>query len=166
VNDLVRDMLDERECSGILPAKYPASLTSYAGQARKDAKMKDLIYKEETFKIMGACFEVYKTMGCGFLEPVYQECLEIELELHGLLFVPQQSLALKYKGRQLKQSYEPDFICFDKIIMEIKAVSKLIDEHRAQVINYLHATGFKLGLLMNFGHYPGVEWERIVNTKI
>jgi len=127
--------------------------------------MNDLIYKDETFKIMGACFEVYKDKGCGFLEPVYQECLEIELELQGILFVSQKSLALKYKGRQLKQTYEPDFICYDKIIMEIKAVSQLADEHRAQVINYLHATGFKLGLLVNFGHYPKLEWERLANTR-
>lgn len=128
-------------------------------------KMENLIYKEETFKVIGACFEVYKDKGCGFLEPVYQECLEIELELQGILFISQKSLALKYKGRQLKQTYEPDFICYDKIIMEIKAVSQLADEHRAQVINYLHATYFKLGLLVNFGHYPKLEWERIVNTR-
>ncbi|MDO9542308.1 MAG: GxxExxY protein [Kiritimatiellia bacterium] len=127
--------------------------------------MENLIYKEETFKVIGACFEVYKDKGCGFLEPVYQECLEIELELQGILFISQKSLALKYKGRQLKQTYEPDFICYDKIIMEIKAVSQLADEHRAQVINYLHATYFKLGLLVNFGHYPKLEWERIVNTR-
>ena len=127
--------------------------------------MNDLIYKDETFKIIGACFEVYKNKGCGFLEPVYQECLEIELGLQGVLFVPQKSLTLEYKGHSLKQTYEPDFICYDKIIMEIKAVSQLADEHRAQVINYLQATGFKLGLLVNFGHYPKLEWERIANTR-
>lgn len=128
--------------------------------------MNDLIYKDEAFKVIGACFEVYKDKGCGFLEPVYQECLEIELDLQGLPFIPQKSLTLEYKGHQLKQTYEPDFICYDKIIMEIKAVSQLADEHRGQVINYLNATGYKLGLLVNFGHYPKLEWERLVNTKI
>lgn len=127
--------------------------------------MNDLIYKDEAFKIMGACFEVYKGKGCGFLEPVYQECLGIELALQDVPFVPQKSLTLEYKGRRLKQTYAPDFICYDKIIMEIKAVSQLADEHRAQVINYLQATGFKLGLLVNFGHFPKLEWERIANTK-
>ena len=114
--------------------------------------------------MMGACFEVYREKGCGFLEAAYQECLEIELGMQGILFVAKRPLALAYKGRPLKQTYEPDFICLEKIILEIKAVSALADEHRAQVLNYLNATGFKLGLLVNFGHYPKVEWERIANT--
>lgn len=122
----------------------------------------NIINKEESYRIMGACFEVYKEKGCGFLEAVYQECLEMEFSLQGILFQPQVGLALAYKGRPLKQKYVPDFICFGKIILEIKAVSQLTDEHRAQVHNYLRATGYKLGLLVNFGHYPGVEHERIV----
>jgi len=126
--------------------------------------MEKLIYKDEAFKIIGACFEVYKEMGCGFLEPVYQECLEIEFEMQTLPFAPQQPLTLKFKGRPLKRTYEPDFICFDKIIVEIKAVAQLTDDHRAQVINYLNATGYQLGLLVNFGHYPKLEWERIVHS--
>ncbi len=111
---------------------------------------------------MGACFEVYKEMGCGFLEAVYQECLELELAAQGIPFRPQAELALRYKGQLLKQKYVPDFILFDKIVLEIKAVSQLADEHRAQVHNYLKATGYRLGLLVSFGHYPKVEWERIV----
>ena len=122
----------------------------------------NIIYKENSYRIMGACFEVYKEKGCGFLEPVYQECLEMEFSLQGILFQPQVGLALAYKGRPLKQRFVPDFICFGNIILEIKAVSQLNDEHRAQVHNYLRATGYKLGLLVNFGHYPGVEHERIV----
>jgi GxxExxY protein len=122
----------------------------------------DLVFKEECYAIMGACFEVYTEMGCGFLEPVYQECLEIELALQKIPFQPKMELALTYKNYRLKRKYEPDFICFGKIVLEIKAVSKLTDEHRAQVHNYLKATGYKLGLLVNFGHYPQVEWERIV----
>ena len=124
--------------------------------------MAELVYPDESYAIMGACFEVYKRKGCGFVEPVYQECLELELGLQGILFRPQVGLALAYKVRPLKQKYVPDFICFEKIILEIKAVSQLNDEHRAQVHNYLRATGYKLGLLVNFGHYPGVEHERIV----
>ena len=124
--------------------------------------MAEIIYKDESYRIMGACFEVYKEMGCGFVEPVYQECLEMEFTLQGLIFKPQAELALSYKGRPLKQKYNPDFILFDKIVLEIKAVKELADEHRAQVHNYLKATGFRLGLLVNFGHYPKVEYERIV----
>jgi GxxExxY protein len=104
-----------------------------------------VIYKEESYRIMGACFEVYKEKGCGFLEAVYQECLELEFGLQGFLFQPQVGLALAYKGRPLKQKYVPDFVCFGKIILEIKAVSQLNDEHRAKVHNYLRATGYRLG---------------------
>ncbi len=124
--------------------------------------MPEIVYKEESYRIIGGCFEVYKEMGCGFVEPVYQECLEIELGIQKILFTPQRALELYYKGHLLKQKYIPDFICFDKVVLELKAVSALTDEHRAQVHNYLKATGLKLGLLVNFGHYPQVEWERIV----
>ena len=121
-----------------------------------------LLYEAESYKILGACFEVYKDKGCGFLEAIYQECLEIEFELQGALYVPQAKLNLSYKGRQLTQVYRPDFLLFDKIILEIKAVSSLVDEHRAQVHNYLKATGYRVGLLVNFGHHPLVEHERII----
>jgi GxxExxY protein len=120
-----------------------------------------LIYEEESFAIRGACFEVYKEKGCGFLESVYQECLEIEFEMRGILFVPKPKLQLEYKGRLLRSEFQPDLICHGKIVVELKAVSALADEHRAQVHNYLKATGHKLGFLVNFGHYPGVEIERI-----
>lgn len=124
----------------------------------------DLIYREECYKIIGACFEVYNDKGCGFLEPVYQECLEIEHEYQQIPAVPRQTVGLSYRGIELKQKFVPDFICFGKIILEIKAVSQLIDEHRAQVINYLNATSFQLGLLVNFASYPKIEWERLVHT--
>lgn len=127
--------------------------------------MEEFLFKNETYRILGACFEVYKEKGCGFLEAVYQECLEIEFELQGIPCMPKQVLALSYKGRPLKQKYEPDFICFDKVIVELKAVSSLANEHRAQLINYLNATGSELGLLINFGHYPKVEHERFANTR-
>lgn len=121
-----------------------------------------LLYKEESFRIIGACFEVYKQQGCGFLEAVYQECLEIEFRLQEIPFQSQSPLLLDYKGQNLREQYQPDFVCFEKILLEIKAVSKLTDEHRSQVHNYLKATGLRLGLLVNFGHHPLVEHERII----
>jgi GxxExxY protein len=124
--------------------------------------MTDILFKEESYKIIGSCFEVYNDKGCGFVEPVYQECLEIELGLQGIPFQSQQQLRLFYKGKELKQKYIPDFMCYEQIIVEIKAVSQLTDEHRAQVHNYLKATGFRLGLLINFGNHPKLEYERIV----
>ena len=124
--------------------------------------MSELIYKDESYRIIGAWFEVYKENGCGFLEAVYQECLELELGLQGLSFRAQVPIALTYKGQPLKQRYLADLVCYDKILVELKAVSTLADEHRSQVINYLHATGYRLGLLVNFGHHPKLEWERIV----
>lgn len=124
--------------------------------------MSELIYREESYQIVGACFEVYREKGCGFAEPLYQECLELEFRLQGIEFSAQTRLPLAYKGHPLKQSYIPDFICMGKIIVELKAVTELTDEHRAQVHNYLKATGHRLGLLVNFGHYPKVQVERIV----
>lgn len=125
----------------------------------------ELLFKAESYKNVGACFEVYREKGCGFLEPVYQECMEIELRLQGVAFVPQKPLVLEYKGCTLRSKYQPDFVCYDKIVLELKAVTELTDEHRAQVQNYLKATGLKLGLLVNFGHYPKAEVERIVAEK-
>ena len=119
--------------------------------------MEEFKYKEETYKIIGACFEVYNEKGCGFLEPVYQECLEYELELQGIPARAKPHCALSYKGRPLKHTYEPDFICFGSIVVEIKAVSHICDEHRAQLINYLNATGLEVGLLVNFGRFPNLQ---------
>jgi GxxExxY protein len=124
--------------------------------------MADLIYKDESYAIMGACFEVYKEKGHGFVEPVYQECMEIELRMRNVPFSAQQALALDYKGTPLKHSYIPDLVCYGKMIVELKAASTLTDEHRAQVLNYLKATGFRLGLLVNFGHHPKLQHERLV----
>lgn len=121
-----------------------------------------LLFEKESYAILGACFEVYKEMGCGFLEPVYQECTEVELRARNVPFRAQPELAIAYKGAALKHRYVPDLICFDKIVVELKAVTALTDEHRAQLHNYLKATGLKLGLLVNFGHYPKLEYERII----
>lgn len=124
--------------------------------------MAEIIFKDEAYSIMGACFEVYNEMGCGFAESVYQECLMIELGMRGVPFFAQPELEIRYKGRLLQQKYKPDFVCFGKIALEIKALKALADEHRGQVHSYLKATGYKLGLLVNFGQYPKVEYERIV----
>jgi len=112
----------------------------------------ELIYKDESYAIIGACFAVYRDKGCGFLEPVYHECLEIELEFQRIPFLSKPSQTLQYRGRTLIQTFSPDFICYDKIILDIKAVSELCDEHRAQVLNYLSATGCKLGQLRSLPH--------------
>lgn len=121
-----------------------------------------ILFKEESFRIMGACFEVYKDKGSGFLEGVYQECLSLEFKRQGIPFDEQTCLQLEYKGQPLRQVYEPDFLCLGEIIVEIKAVKQLTDEHRAQAINYLKATGKRLALLVNFGHYPQLEYERLL----
>jgi GxxExxY protein len=124
--------------------------------------MNDVVYARECYQLIGACFEVYKEKGCGFLEAVFQECLELELALQQIPFEAQVPLQLSYKGRRLQQKYVADFVCHGKIVVEIKAVEKLADEHRAQLLNYLHSTGYRLGVLVNFGHYPQLEWERFV----
>lgn len=127
--------------------------------------MTELIYKKESYAIIGACFEVFNEKGCGLLEPAYQECLAIEFEHQRIPAIAKPSLTIGYRGQILKQTYEPDFVCFEKIVVELKAVSALTDEHRAKLLNYLHATGFELGLLVNFGHYRKLEYERIAKTQ-
>lgn len=127
--------------------------------------MAEIVYKEEAYKIIGACFEVYKTKGCGFTEPLYQECLQIELGLQGIPHVAQPQLQIEYKGSLLSHFFKPDFICYEKIIIEIKALERLANVHRAQTLNYLNATGYELALLVNFGGFPKLDYERIVNTN-
>ncbi len=121
-----------------------------------------IIYKEESYKVVGAAFKVYNALGYGFLEAVYQEALEIEFQLQGIPYEREKELKIQYDGIELKQTYKADFVCFGKIIVELKAVSVLDDAHRSQVYNYLHATGYKLGLLLNFGNSDELEKERIV----
>ena len=123
-------------------------------------------FKEETHQILGAAFEVYNQKGCGFLEPVYQECLALEFQMQNIPFRAQTPIHLDYKGMALQQRYCADFICFDKILVEIKAVSQFADEHRAQIINYLNATQMPVGLLINFGHYPKVEYQRFAGKNL
>ena len=124
--------------------------------------MSKLKYENETYAIRGVVFEVYREMGYGFLEAVYQECMEKELAKKGIPFSAQQELKLSYKGEPLKQTYKPDLICYGKIIIELKALREITGEHRAQVLNYLKATGFELGLLVNFGCHENANVERLV----
>jgi GxxExxY protein len=125
----------------------------------------ELLFRGETFRIIGACVAVHKDKGNGFVEPVYQDAMEIELELSGIPFDAQRGYPVSYRGRQLKHTYTPDLLCFGAIIAELKAVKAITDEHRAQVLNYLKVTGLQLGLLVNFGSHPRLEWERIVLTR-
>ena len=124
--------------------------------------MKEILYEQETYSIRGAVFEVYREMGCGFLEAVYQECLSKQFTIQNIPFSAQVELTLSYKGEQLIQTYKPDFICFDKIIVELKAVKEIASEHKAQILNYMKATNMKLGLLVNFGSYPQSQIERFI----
>jgi len=121
-----------------------------------------ILYKEECFAIQGAIFDVYREMGSGFLEAVYQECLEKEFDRRGIPYARKVNLTLTYKGEVLKKTYEADLICYDKIILELKAVKEVGNEHRAQLFNYLKAAKLRLGLLVNFGHYPKATVERII----
>ena len=124
--------------------------------------MTDILHKDESYRIIGACMEVHNEMGAGFLEAVYQECLGYEFADRRIEFMPQRKLQLRFKSRTLRSIYIPDFVCFGQIIVEIKGVSSLADHDRAQMINYLKATGIKLGLLVNFGKTAGLQYERIL----
>lgn len=124
--------------------------------------MSDLVYQQESYDIQGAIFEVYKTLGSGYLEAVYQECLAIEFSEQNIPYIAQPIMRISYKGNTLEQIYKPDFICFDKIIVELKAVSEILPEHKAQVLNYMKISEFKLGLLVNFAAVPKVKIQRFV----
>lgn len=121
-----------------------------------------LIYSDESYAINGAAMEVYNQLGHGFLEAVYQESIEKEFKIRGIPYEREKELTINYKGEVLKQTYKADFVCYGKIIVELKAVSEINDTHRSQVYNYLHATGYRLGLILNFGYFDGLERERIV----
>ena len=121
-----------------------------------------LYHSNESYAINGAAMQVYNVLGHGFLESVYQEALAIEFTKRGIPYQREKELKIYYDGKELQQTYRADFVCYDDIIVEIKAVSELDGSHRSKVYNYLKATGFKLGLLINFGHYNGIQIERKV----
>jgi GxxExxY protein len=117
----------------------------------------ELILKQESYSIVGAAMEVYNTLGPGFLEAVYQEALEIELAARDIRFMSQKELCILYKGQKLKKTYIADFLIFDQIIVEIKALDQLTSRKEAQLLNYLKTTGLSVGLLINFGHAQKLE---------
>lgn len=124
--------------------------------------MNELIYREEVFQIIGAAIEVHKELGSGFLEAVYQEALAYELSLRKIPFVSQQSLKIQYKTHVLNKEYIADLVCFNSIIVELKALQRLTGHEESQIINYLKATGMRVGLLINFGSSGKLEWKRLV----
>jgi len=122
----------------------------------------ELILKDEVYAIVGAAMEVHSVLGSGFLEPVYQEAMEIESGARNLPFVSQKLLQIRYKARVLKKEYLADLIFFDQIVVELKALDRLTGREEAQLLNYLKATGIKVGVLINFGSRPKLEWKRFV----
>jgi GxxExxY protein len=124
----------------------------------------EYLYQDEAYKIIGAAMETHKVLGYGFLEPVYQEALEKEFILQNIPFVREAVLPIYYKSQLLQKTYIADFMCFDRIIVELKSTSSLSNEHYAQVLNYLKATSYKLGLLINFGK-KSLEYKRIIFTN-
>jgi GxxExxY protein len=125
-------------------------------------KIKEILYKDESYRICSCVFEVNRKLGSGFLESVYQEALEIELEKAKIPFEAQKPIRILYDGKPLKQFYIADIVCYEKIVIELKTVVKIINEHKAQVLNYLAATGLRLGLIVNFHSFPKAEIVRIV----
>jgi GxxExxY protein len=121
-----------------------------------------LILKEEVYAIIGAAIEVHRELGPGFLEAVYQEALQLELADRQLPFTAQPPLTITYKSHRLQQKYIPDLICYDQLIVELKALDRLSGKEEAQLLNYLKATGLKVGLLINFGSVGKLEWKRFV----
>ena len=128
-------------------------------------KKKTYKFQKETYEIIGACFEVHKVLGCGFLEGVYQEALEIEFKRRGIPFEREKDLSIDYKGEVLKKKYNADFVCYNEIIVELKALSELREDHMAQVLNYLKATKFELGFIFNFGE-RSLKYKRVILESV
>jgi len=124
--------------------------------------MTELILKEEVFAIVGAAIEVHRELGPGFLEAVYQEALEMEIKERGIPFEPQKPLRISYKGKTLNKEYVADLVCYGQVIVELKALDRLSGNEEAQILNYLKATGLKVGVLINFGSHGKLEWKRFV----
>jgi len=128
----------------------------------KHERQEKVLFKEESFALQGAFYDVYREMGSGFLEAVYQECLALEFRRRNIPFEAQKNLSLAYRGEPLQQVYRADFVCFNAIVVELKVVKDLAPEHKAQILNYLKATGLHLGLLVNFGHHTSAQIVRVV----
>ena len=133
-------------------------------EEHEEPRSKELILlKEEVYITIGAAIEVHRELGPGFLEAVYQEAMEIELRLQGIFFESQKLLPINYKGNLLRKEYIADLVCFDQIIVELKALERLSGKEESQILNYLKATGLRVGLLINFGSHGKLEWKRFVN---
>ncbi|MBE0410776.1 MAG: GxxExxY protein [Anaerolineales bacterium] len=124
--------------------------------------MTELLYKEEVYQIIGAAMEVYNQLGNGFLEGVYQDAMGIELGIRKIPFTEQTPLEITYKGQPLRHHYLPDMVLFNVIILELKVITSLGANEEAQLLNYLKASGLRLGLLINFGSKNKLEWKRLV----
>lgn len=125
--------------------------------------MAELLFRDEVYSIIGAAIEVHKELGFGFLEAVCQEAMELELRGRNVRFEAQVPLSILYKGLRLKKEYVADLVCYGQIIVELKALERLSGREEAQVLNYLKATNFHVGLLINFGNSPKLEWKRFVS---
>ena len=123
--------------------------------------MSEFLYKSEGYKIIGACYEVHRYLGAGFLEAVYQESLAIEFDMRNIPYEREKKLTVFYKGKELSKTYSADFMCYNSIIVELKALSGLIGEHESQLLNYLKATGIKVGYLVNFGE-KSLKYKRMI----
>ena len=130
----------------------------------KEAKLERILFKKEVFEIIGAAIEVHKELGSGFLESVYEEAMTIEATKKEIPFQTQVKIPIQYKDQTLKKEFIADCIAFDKIIIEFKCIAKLSRVEEAQIINYLKATGMKVGLLINFGSMNKLEWKRYILT--
>jgi GxxExxY protein len=127
--------------------------------------MAEVLYRDESYRIVGACMAVRNEKGHSFTEHVYHECLEIEFGFAGIPFHSRPPITLQYRGQTLVHTFQLDFLCFEKIVVEIKAVESLQAAHRAQALNYLHAANLDLGLLVNFGSFPKLQYERLLHAR-
>lgn len=125
--------------------------------------MAELLFRDEVYSIIGAAIEVHKELGFGFLEAVYQEAMELELRQRSVPFDAQVPLTILYKGLRLKKEYVADLVCYGQIIVELKALDRLSGREESQLLNYLKATSFRLGLLINFGNSPKLQWKRFIS---
>ena len=128
--------------------------------------MKREIYKDEGCKLIGAAFEVYNEQGYGLGKEIYQESLEPELAIRAIAFEPKKELICFFKGRELRKRYVPDLFVFGGLVVELKAVSQLLPEHEAQLINYMRITKRPVGYLINFGHKDTLEWKRFILSDV
>jgi GxxExxY protein len=132
-----------------------------AGEEMED----EMLLKDEVYRVMGAAFAAMKELGSGYLEAVYHESMGLEFKLQEIPFEPEKLINIKYKGIILKKFYIADFVCFGKLLVELKVQECLTGRDMAQVLNYLKATGIEVGVLINFGPHNKVEWKRIVRTQ-